>query len=160
MVIKQEAVVCYTAKVVGNGLQAQRQNPEVKVRSPDPYLEEVKKRLEQFNQETQESFPDMDQNSSWDDLGSGEVEEGSGTDCDDEDGCQASGDGKDMTLRTGRFTASSLIPQIQKKAAPISDTGHRSVFIDQQPTHSQSHPTSLHATCVASGTCAVTHCAA
>lgn len=28
----------------------------------------------------------------WDELGSGETEEGSTTDCDDEDGCQASGD--------------------------------------------------------------------
>ncbi|CAL8345320.1 unnamed protein product [Merluccius merluccius] len=87
----------YTSKVVGNGLNAQRHNPEVKVRSPDPYLEEVKKRLEQFNQETHESFPETDQNTSLNELGSGEVEEGSTTDCDDEDGCQASGDGKDKT---------------------------------------------------------------
>lgn len=33
----------------------------------------------------------------WDELGSGEVE--SSTDCDDEDGCQASGDGQDKTCK-------------------------------------------------------------
>lgn len=40
----------YSGRVVGNGLQAQRQNPEVKVRSPDPILAEVKERLERFTQ--------------------------------------------------------------------------------------------------------------
>ena len=40
----------YTGRVVGNGLHAQRQNPEVKVRSPNPTLAEVKERLERFNQ--------------------------------------------------------------------------------------------------------------
>ncbi|CAL8312826.1 unnamed protein product, partial [Gadus morhua 'NCC'] len=149
-----DVVESYTAKVVGNGLQAQRQNPEVKVRSPDPYLEEVKKRLEQFNQETQESFPDMDQNSSWDDLGSGEVEESSGTDCDDEDGCQASGDGKDMTCIRRRRP--SLTPAI----------GPRSSINSQHiPSHilpASMLPASVWNTACqsASGTCAVTHCAA
>eukprot|EP00064_Thunnus_orientalis_P003300 superscaffoldBa00000264_g3309 len=40
----------YTGRVVGNGLHAQRQNPEVKVRSPNPTLAEVKERMERFNQ--------------------------------------------------------------------------------------------------------------
>uniref|UniRef100_A0A8C6TY42 Glypican 5c n=1 Tax=Neogobius melanostomus TaxID=47308 RepID=A0A8C6TY42_9GOBI len=40
----------YTSRVVGNGLHAQRQNPEVKVRTPDPGLAEVKDRLERFCQ--------------------------------------------------------------------------------------------------------------
>lgn len=35
---------------MGNGLHAQRQNPEVKVRIPNPTLAEVKGRLEHFNQ--------------------------------------------------------------------------------------------------------------
>ncbi|KAJ3594688.1 hypothetical protein NHX12_003995, partial [Muraenolepis orangiensis] len=47
--------------------------------------------------ETQENFPELDQNTSMDELGSGEVEESSATDCDDEDGCQASGDAQDET---------------------------------------------------------------
>ncbi|XP_028284142.1 glypican-5 isoform X2 [Parambassis ranga] len=91
-------VESYTGRVVGNGLHAQRQNPEVKVRSLDPSLAEVKERLEHFNQETQERFPKLDHMEAWDELGSGETEEGSTTDCDDEDGCQASGDGQEKTL--------------------------------------------------------------
>uniref|UniRef100_A0A8C8JGN9 Uncharacterized protein n=1 Tax=Oncorhynchus tshawytscha TaxID=74940 RepID=A0A8C8JGN9_ONCTS len=45
-----DVVESYTGRVVGNGLQAQKQNPEVKVRSPNPELSEVKERLERFNQ--------------------------------------------------------------------------------------------------------------
>lgn len=86
-------VESYTDRVVGNGVHAQRQNPEVKVRSMDPAMEEVKERLEHFNQETQQKFPRLGQTETWDDLGSGEAEEGSAAECDDEDGCQASGDG-------------------------------------------------------------------
>lgn len=40
----------YESRVVGTGLNAQRQNPEFKVRSMAPRLEEVKKRLDLFNQ--------------------------------------------------------------------------------------------------------------
>ncbi|XP_029309998.1 glypican-5 isoform X3 [Cottoperca gobio] len=45
-----DVVESYTGRVVGNGLHAQRQNPEVNVRSPNPTLAEVKERLELFNQ--------------------------------------------------------------------------------------------------------------
>ncbi|XP_008282639.1 glypican-5-like isoform X2 [Stegastes partitus] len=93
-------VESYTGRVVGNGLHAQRQNPEVKVRSVDPAVVEVKERLENFNQETQEKFPKLGQMEAWDELGSGETEEGSTTDCDDEDGCQSSGDGQEKNLHT------------------------------------------------------------
>uniref|UniRef100_A0A3P8SK39 Glypican 5c n=1 Tax=Amphiprion percula TaxID=161767 RepID=A0A3P8SK39_AMPPE len=41
-------VESYTGRVVGNGLHAQRQNPEVKVRSVDPAVAEVKERLDLF----------------------------------------------------------------------------------------------------------------
>lgn len=50
-------------------------------------------------QETQEKFPKLGQMEAWDELGSGETEEGSTTDCDDEDGCQASGDGQEHTCK-------------------------------------------------------------
>ncbi|XP_067461868.1 glypican-5-like isoform X1 [Thunnus thynnus] len=95
-----DVVESYTGRVVGNGLHAQRQNPEVKVRSPNPTLAEVKERMERFNQETQERFPKLGQMEPWEELGSGEIDEGSTTDCDDEDGCQASGDGPDKTSHT------------------------------------------------------------
>lgn len=48
-------------------------------------------------QETEEMFPKLGQMEPWD--GSGEMEEGSTTDCDDEDGCQASGDGPSQTCK-------------------------------------------------------------
>ncbi|XP_076602135.1 glypican-5 isoform X1 [Chaetodon auriga] len=95
-----DVVESYSGRVVGNGLHAQKQNPEVKVRTPNPTLAEVKERLERFNQETQERFPKLGQMEAWDELGSGETEEGSSTDCDDEDGCQASGDGQTQTSHT------------------------------------------------------------
>ncbi|AWP04132.1 putative glypican-5-like [Scophthalmus maximus] len=44
--------------------------------------------------ETQERFPKLDQVEAWDELGSGRSE-GSSIGCDDEDGCQASGDGQE-----------------------------------------------------------------
>lgn len=50
-------------------------------------------------QETQERFPKLGQMEAWDELGSGETEEGSTTDCDDEDGCQASGDSQGQTCK-------------------------------------------------------------
>ncbi|XP_077581107.1 glypican-5-like isoform X2 [Stigmatopora nigra] len=94
-----EVVESYAGRVVGNGLHAQRQNPEVKVRTPNPSLAEVKERLENFNQETQDKFPNLGQLETWEELGSAETE-GSTSDCDDEDGCQTSGDGQDTTLHT------------------------------------------------------------
>ncbi|XP_047666375.1 glypican-5b isoform X2 [Tachysurus fulvidraco] len=80
----------YTGFVVGNGLQAQRQNPEIKVRGVDPVLVEAKETLERFNQ-------DM-----WAETGLDDewhkplhIDGGSGTEtsgeCDDEDGCEGSG---------------------------------------------------------------------
>lgn len=39
----------YTARVVGNGLYAQRHNPEVKVRGVECTIAEAKERLEDFN---------------------------------------------------------------------------------------------------------------
>ncbi|XP_060940712.1 glypican-5-like [Limanda limanda] len=102
-----DVVESYSGRVVGNGLHAQRQNPEVKVRSVDPSLAEVKERLDRFNQETQERFPKLDQVEDWDELGSGKSE-GSSTGCDDEDGCQASGDGEDNISHTD--TASERRP--------------------------------------------------
>lgn len=51
-------------------------------------------------QETQERFPKLGQMEPWDELGSGEAEEGGSTECDDEDGCQASGDGQSQSCES------------------------------------------------------------
>lgn len=50
-------------------------------------------------QETHERFPKLGQIEAWDELGSGETEEGGSADCDDEDGCQASGDGQSQNCK-------------------------------------------------------------
>ncbi|XP_052333015.1 glypican-5-like isoform X2 [Oncorhynchus keta] len=104
-----DVVESYTGRVVGNGLQAQKQNPEVKVRSPNPELAEVKERLERFNQEIQDMLPGLGQSESWGELGSGDTEDGSG-DCDDEDGCQGSGTGMVRSSPDGRPEVSSDKP--------------------------------------------------
>lgn len=97
----ESVVKSYSGRIVGTGLYAQRQNPEVKFRKMDSTMEEVKERLEHFIQETYERFPKLGQMEAWEELqeqGSGE-EEGSSTDCDDEDGCQSSGDGQEKLPR-------------------------------------------------------------
>ncbi|XP_040000361.1 glypican-5-like isoform X2 [Xiphias gladius] len=114
-----DVVESYSGRVVGNGLHAQRQNPEVKVRSADPMMAEVKERLDRFNQETQERFPKLGQVEAWDELGSGETEESSTTDCDDEDGCQASGDGQEKTSHTDTPSEGKPIGR-----QPVGDSPH------------------------------------
>ncbi|XP_023191778.1 glypican-5-like isoform X2 [Xiphophorus maculatus] len=103
-------VESYIGIIVRNGLHAQRQNPEVKVRSMDPTIAEFKKRLEHFNQETQEKFPDLNEIEVWEELGSGE-EHGSTADCDDEDGCQSSGDGDEQNYDINGQTSDGGQPE-------------------------------------------------
>lgn len=62
-------------------------------------------------QETQERFPKLGQMEIWDELGSGE-EEGSSTDCDDEDGCQASGDGQSQNCESHRKCPDAVLQHI------------------------------------------------
>ncbi|KAJ8376815.1 hypothetical protein SKAU_G00073950 [Synaphobranchus kaupii] len=93
----EDVVQSYSGRVVGNGLHAQRQNPEMKVRSPDSILAEVKERLVRFNQEMQGKSPQDRDRGAWLETGSG-TPEGS-ADCDDEDGCQGSGDEGDGPSR-------------------------------------------------------------
>ncbi|XP_016419766.1 glypican-5 isoform X2 [Sinocyclocheilus rhinocerous] len=83
-----DVVKSYTARVVGNGVRAQSQNPEVRVRGADPVLMDVKNKLELFNTEIQEIMPGVGHRESWDETGSGE----SSGECDDEDGCEGSGE--------------------------------------------------------------------
>ncbi|XP_061492683.1 glypican-5-like isoform X3 [Rhineura floridana] len=99
-------VESYTSRVVTNGLKAQIDNPELKVRGMDPHISNLIAKLQQFNQlyksplalrEVKGATEKRDFNSErlaiWE-GGSGngmnEEMESSG-DCDDEDGCQGSG---------------------------------------------------------------------
>uniref|UniRef100_A0A8C1SKB5 Glypican 5b n=1 Tax=Cyprinus carpio TaxID=7962 RepID=A0A8C1SKB5_CYPCA len=129
----------YTGHVVGNGLKAQKHNPEIKIRSVDPILVNVKEKLEHFNQEM------------WGELGlgtdgredvetsSGGAAEGSG-ECDDEDGCQGSGRGEGETVLTKKKINVQISPRdaiipIQtpnsrsKPGAPNNGVAHISTFL-------------------------------
>ncbi|KAJ8270204.1 hypothetical protein GJAV_G00111580 [Gymnothorax javanicus] len=97
----------YSTHVADIGLQAQRQNPEVKARSPDAALIEVKAMLEHFNQEMEDSAPGWGSRGAWMEAGSGTTA-GSG-DCDDEDGCQASGQGNAETTYNEQIVSSETV---------------------------------------------------
>ncbi|XP_053286774.1 glypican-5 [Pleuronectes platessa] len=108
----------YAGRVVSSSLKAQRENPEMTVRNTDPVLKGAKQRLEQL---TQELLVEL----GWASKARGRVEEeeggsadtegGSGNDCDDEDGCEASGE------RNGDETghsASGHSPEAKNEARP------------------------------------------
>uniref|UniRef100_A0A8C3DV43 Uncharacterized protein n=1 Tax=Corvus moneduloides TaxID=1196302 RepID=A0A8C3DV43_CORMO len=85
----------YTSRVVSNGLKAQINNPELKVRGLDPLINNLIEKLQHFNQLDAEKAKLKLERWGPRDAGSGggrsEEMESSG-DCDDEDGCQGSGD--------------------------------------------------------------------
>ncbi|XP_029284745.1 glypican-5-like isoform X3 [Cottoperca gobio] len=90
----QDVVESYAGRVVDSSLKAQKENPEMTIRNTDPVLKGAKQRLEQL---TQELLVDLGWASKTrgkveeEEGGSAQTERGSGDDCDDEDGCEASG---------------------------------------------------------------------
>uniref|UniRef100_A0A3B1JLU6 Glypican-5-like n=1 Tax=Astyanax mexicanus TaxID=7994 RepID=A0A3B1JLU6_ASTMX len=101
-------VESYAGRIVGNGVHAQRQNTEVRVRGAEPTLLEMKYRLENFSQEIQETMPGIGFRETWEDLGSGEDASG---ECDDEDGCQGSGESTSKISLTD-----STVTEVMKSA--------------------------------------------
>ncbi|XP_071607799.1 glypican-5-like isoform X2 [Heliangelus exortis] len=91
----EDVVESYTSRVVSNGLKAQINNPELKVRGLDPLISNLIDKLQHFNQLDAEKAKLKLKKWGSQDAGSGggrsEELESSG-DCDDEDGCQGSGD--------------------------------------------------------------------
>ncbi|XP_075014196.1 glypican-5-like [Calonectris borealis] len=91
----EDVVESYTSRVVSNGLKAQINNPELKVRGLDPLISNLIDKLQHFNQLDAEKAKLKLERWASRDAGSGggrsEEMESSG-DCDDEDGCQGSGD--------------------------------------------------------------------
>ncbi|KAJ8419101.1 hypothetical protein AAFF_G00006000 [Aldrovandia affinis] len=146
----EDVVQSYSGRVVGNGLQAQRQNPEMKVRSPDPILVEVKERLVLFNQEMQGKAPQERTRGAWVETGSGTME--GSADCDDEDGCQGSGEDADghrgkigdpsMGVPLGRDpgadTPRRTFPNLVRPKEPVRAVGSGST---PNPTPSLALPT-------------------
>ncbi|XP_042741293.1 glypican-5-like [Lagopus leucura] len=91
----EDVVESYTSRVVSSGLKAQINNPELKVRGLDPLISNLIDKLQNFNHLDAEKAKLKLERWSSRDPGSGggrsEELETSG-DCDDEDGCQGSGD--------------------------------------------------------------------
>nr|XP_020642100.1 glypican-5-like isoform X2 [Pogona vitticeps] len=91
----EDVVESYTNRVVTNGLKAQIDNPELKVKGLDPHVSSLIEKLHHFNQLATERKHFKSERWTIRESGSGngmnEELESSG-DCDDEDGCQGSGD--------------------------------------------------------------------
>ncbi|KAM6326276.1 glypican-5-like [Podargus strigoides] len=91
----EDVVESYTSRVVSNGLKAQINNPELQVGGLDPLISNLIDKLKRFNQLDAEKAKLKLERWASRDAGSGggrsEEMESSG-DCDDEDGCQGSGD--------------------------------------------------------------------
>ncbi|KYO40441.1 glypican-5-like [Alligator mississippiensis] len=96
----EDVVESYTSRVVSNGLKAQVNNPELKVRGLDPLISHLIDKLQHFNQLDTEKTKLKSERWASREAGSGdgksEEVESSG-DCDDEDGCQGSGDRTHIT---------------------------------------------------------------
>ncbi|XP_003218390.1 glypican-5 isoform X1 [Anolis carolinensis] len=91
----EDVVESYTNRVVTNGLKAQIDNPELKVKGLDPHISNLIEKLQHFNQLATERTHLKSERWSTREGGSGKgMNEGmeSSGDCDDEDGCQGSGD--------------------------------------------------------------------
>lgn len=89
-----DMVKSYTLRVVSNGIKAQSDNPEVKVKGADPVINQIIDKLKHINQLLQgKSIPKL---GSLDQIetGSGDAEGRYSGDCDDEDGCAGSGGGE------------------------------------------------------------------
>ncbi|XP_048361255.1 glypican-5-like isoform X2 [Sphaerodactylus townsendi] len=101
----EDVVESYTSRVVTNGLKSQINNPELKVRALDPHIRILIDKLQHFNQLESDKTNLKSERWASRESGSGdgrrEEMESSG-ECDDEDGCQGSGEKSRTTddLRT------------------------------------------------------------
>ncbi|XP_036416741.1 glypican-5a [Colossoma macropomum] len=95
-----DVVRSYTQRVVGSGIKAQAENPEVRVKEADPVINQVIDKLKHINQLLQgRSIPKL---GTLDliETGSGDTEGPYSGDCDDEDGCWGSGSGPGVRRTT------------------------------------------------------------
>ncbi|XP_008404444.1 glypican-5-like isoform X2 [Poecilia reticulata] len=90
----EDVVESYAGHVVGSTLKAQKENPETSIRHTDPALKEVKQRLERLTQEllVDLGWASRKRGRGEEDGGSALPDGSGGGDCDDEDGCGASGE--------------------------------------------------------------------
>ncbi|XP_051881870.1 glypican-5a isoform X2 [Pristis pectinata] len=92
----EDVVKSYTRQVVGNGIKAQSNNPEVKVKGTDPVINQIIDKLKHINQLLQGKVISKYEKWQLAEKGSGQMDgddvQISG-DCDDEDECTGSGNG-------------------------------------------------------------------
>ncbi|XP_072294868.1 glypican-5b [Eucyclogobius newberryi] len=114
----QDVVESYAGRVVGSSVKAQRENPEMTVRYSDPVLKGAKHRLEQITQELVAELgwtmkPTVREEETVEGRSpGGRAENGSGDECDDEDGCEGSG------AHDGDESFSGLSPRTENVAPP------------------------------------------
>ncbi|XP_023648901.2 glypican-5a isoform X2 [Paramormyrops kingsleyae] len=89
-----DVVKSYTLRVVDSGIKAQAVNPEVIVKGPDPVMHQIIDKLKHVNQLLQGKAILASGMLDVIEKGSGEPDLLSSGDCDDEDGCGASGHGE------------------------------------------------------------------
>uniref|UniRef100_A0AAY5ELF5 Glypican 5a n=1 Tax=Electrophorus electricus TaxID=8005 RepID=A0AAY5ELF5_ELEEL len=88
-----DMVRSYTQRVTGNGVQAQSDNPEVRVKEVDPIINQVIDKLKHINQLLQgRTIPRLGTLDRIE-VGSGDMVAPYSGDCDDEDSCWGSGNG-------------------------------------------------------------------
>ncbi|XP_074525351.1 glypican-5-like [Halichoeres trimaculatus] len=141
----QDVVESYAGRVVGSSLKAQKENPEMSVRNTDPVLKGAKQRLEQL---TQELLVEL----GWaakarakveeEEGGSAHTERGSGDDCDDEDGCEASGENGDDTGDT--FSGHSPDTKDTAPSPPRRPVPPHRVSPPQVAVRGSAHTSSVH----------------
>ncbi|KAM8954348.1 glypican-5-like [Pelodytes ibericus] len=116
----EDVVESYTKDVVSNEIKAQVNNPEVKVRGPNPVISQVIDKLRHFIQMGTEKRIRPEK---WHGAeGSGEYDrtedpDASG-DCDDEDGCQGSGEKESIDSKLHPKISSDTKPNTKKLKPP------------------------------------------
>ncbi|XP_052447952.1 glypican-5-like [Carassius gibelio] len=122
-----DVVKSYTLRVVGNGIKAQAENPEVKVKEADPMISQVIDKLKHVNQLLQgKSIPKL---GTLDQIETGSGDGYSG-ECDDEDGCWGSGNGaaerrRIVTILTSENTDNHRFHHPQTKDLDQMNSGTR-----------------------------------
>ncbi|XP_062902210.1 glypican-5b isoform X1 [Mobula hypostoma] len=147
----KDVVESYTNRVVGNGLKEQANNPEVKVRGPDPMVKQVIDKLLYINKmQHSKSTKAAQWSSSQGGSGEGEDTESSG-ECDDEDGCTGSGSGapgrqKNTHAPEDRWATNKVFPAVAptlRGAKMASPSLSPSTTAQSKPGAAPSHCSSL-----------------
>ncbi|XP_053315513.1 glypican-5-like isoform X2 [Spea bombifrons] len=120
----EDVVESYTNIVVSNELKAQVSNPEVKVRGPNAVISQVIDKLRHFIQMGNDKKMKPKRWRFGEGSGGGERPEDSGPsgDCDDEDGCQGSGEEETRDAKSRSEVSKELQPTVKVPRLPTQST--------------------------------------